>query len=295
MTEQKIIETRGQKLWTESLGDPSNTPILLISGAGAHAHFWTDTFCQPFLDEGFYLIRYDHRDVGLSDPSEEDYTLQDLVDDAIGILDDYNIRAAHIVGHSMGGYIGQLMAFSHPDRMLSFTSISAGPAGETEALIAPYTDAEKWEMQGVWRVMLRNRPTQDFEESYEGFRDVWELLNGEIPLDDALARAYTKEMYTRSRYPVGAHERHMRVMQKMAETLKERKDMFSKMTVPTLIIHGERDHLVPVQRGGKAFAEVLPHAQLEIIPKMGHMFFNYSIEKEVAEKVVAFLKTKKAF
>ncbi len=290
MTTQRTIEVDGRKIWTESLGDPAHPPVLLISGAGAHAHFWTDTFCHPLVEAGFFLIRYDLRDVGLSDSGGKDYTLQDLVEDAVEILNVYNIRAAHIVGHSMGSYIGQLMALSHPERMWSLISISAGPAGETERLLAPQTDAEKERMIATWRVMLRNRPTQDFEESYPGFAAVWECLNGNIPVDESLARAYTQEMYTRSRYPVGAHEPHMRVMQQMAQTLKEREAMFAKILLPTLIIHGAEDSLVPLERGGIALAEVLPHATLEVVPEMGHMLFDRALQEEVAHRIALFLK-----
>ncbi len=290
MAEQKTVDVKGQKIWTESLGDPADIPVLLICGAGAHAHFWSDAFCQPLLRAGFFLIRYDHRDSGLSHPCESEYELQELMEDAVGILNDYNIRAAHIVGHSMGGYVGQLMAASYPSRMLSLVSIAAGPVGETEALVAPHTAEEKEAMHQTWLVMLRNRPTQDFEESYEGFRGVWERLNGKIPVDDGLARSYTQEMFTRSRYPVGAHPHHIRVMQRMAETLKERKEIFAEITLPTLIIHGEEDYLVPLQRGGKALAEKLPQAELEIIPQMGHMLFDYSLQKRISERIASFLK-----
>ncbi|MCC5832772.1 MAG: alpha/beta hydrolase [Chlamydiales bacterium] len=291
MATQRTVDIRGEKIWTEALGDPANAPVLLISGAGAHAHFWTDTFCRPLLSAGFYLIRYDHRDTGLSHPSKSDYELQDLVEDAVGILNGYNIRDAHIVGHSMGGYIGQLMAASHPDRMRSLVIISAGPVGETGALTAPYTPEEKEVMHKTWLVMLRNRPTDDFEGSYEGFRGVWERLNGSIPVEEGLARNYTQEMFTRSRYPVGAHARHMHVMRRIAETLKERRETFSNITLPTLIIHGEEDYLVPIQRGGRALAEKIPQAECAFIPKMGHMLFDYSIEERVSERIASFLSS----
>lgn len=289
MPDEKIVKTPSLELWTESLGDPTGPPLLLISGAGAHAHFWSDSFCQPLIQRGFFLIRYDHRDVGLSEAASHDYELQDLVEDAIRILDAYNIRSAHIVGHSMGGYLGQFMALSHLERMRSLTVISAGPAGETPELRLPQTPEERVLFQETWLILLRNRPTQNFEESYPGFLTVWERLNGKFPVEERLARPYTEEMYTRTHHLVGAHVRHMRVMQRVGETLKERKEMFKALTLPILIIQGAEDPLVPVQRGGKALALVLPQAKLEIIPKMGHMLFDYALEKEVAERVIAFL------
>ena len=285
----KEINVAGTPIWTEALGEASGTPVLLIAGAGAHAHFWRDQFCVPLLDKGFFIIRYDHRDVGLSSTTRRDYDLQRLTDDVIAILDAYNISAAHIVGHSMGGYIGQMLAAQNPERMLSLTLISAGPVGEIEALRLLPSQAEKGEMEETWRIMLSNRPTQLFYESYPGFLPVWKRLNGAFEVDEAIARPYTEEMYTRSKHSVGAHKRHVDAMQKMALTLKDRKEIFAQITLPTLIIHGEEDHLVPLKRGGKALADVLPHARLEVIPKMGHMLFDQTLEAQVAESVAAFL------
>ncbi len=290
MAQEKEIEVKGQILWTESLGNPVNPAILLISGAGSHAYFWSDSFCQYFLDAGFFLIRFDHRDTGLSSPCETEYDLQTLAEDSVGVLDAYNIHAAHIIGHSMGGYIGQLMAVLYPTRLLTLTLISTGPLGETEAMVKPATVEEQLTMQDTWRIMMRNRPTQDFEKSYEGYAVVWKRLNGKIPVDEDLAHAYTEKMYTRSRYPLGPHPHHMKVMQKVAETLKDRKQIFSKITLPTLIIQGGEDYLVFPERGGIALAETLPNAQLEVIPEMGHMFFNHKLEADIAGKMLNFLQ-----
>ncbi|MEZ5315596.1 MAG: alpha/beta hydrolase [Chlamydiales bacterium] len=290
MVAENLIEVGKQKIWTEVVGYPSDCPILLMTGAGSHAHFWSDFFCEFFLKAGFYLIRYDHRDTGLSDPSEDGYELRDLVEDAIGILNHYNISSAHVIGHSMGGYIGQLMAFLYPDRMKSLTVIATGPVGETETIIKPHTREEQEVIHTTCLAMIRNRPTSNFEESYEGFRTVWERLNGTAPLDEELARAYTEEMFTRSKYPLGANHHHVKVMQKIAETLKERREIFSSITLPTLIIHGEEDYLVLVERGGKALKEKLPHAKWALIPKMGHMFFNYSIQELLSKGIISFLQ-----
>lgn len=291
MATVRTVEIQGQKIWTESLGDPKNPPVLLISGAGAHAHFWTETFCDTLLKGGYFLIRYDHRDVGLSDPSENAYDLMTLTEDALEILNHYNLRAAHIVGHSMGGYIAQLLAAHFPERVLTITIISGGPVGETPYISTPPTDEERETLLQTWREMLHNRPTQDFEESFEGFMGVWKRLNGLYPVEESLARPYTQEMYTRSKYPVGPHKKHVDVMQKMAETLKERKEIFAKIKTPVLIIHGEEDYLMLPARGGAALLEVLPNAKYELVPRMGHMLFNHEVETKVAELVTAFFHT----
>jgi len=291
MPVERTIEFQGQRIWTEALGSTNGTPIILISGAGAHAHFWTDTFCHPFLQRRFYVIRYDHRDVGFSHPSSEGYDLIRLAKDAIEILDSYNIHAAHVVGHSMGGYIAQLLAAECPERILSMTLLSSAPLGETPDLEKSHTSEEREMLHITWSAMLRNRPTDDFEVSWEGYLKVWKRLNGLYPVDGALAKHYTQEMYTRSRYPPGVHDKHMEVIQKAAAVLKQNKDIFSKIHVPVLILHGEKDYLIPPSRGGCALSKVLPHALFCLIPEMGHMLFNYNIERLVANEIISFLQS----
>lgn len=286
MIEQKTVVVNNQGLWTESFGDSSDAPVLLISGSGSHAHFWSDFFCQQLADHKCFVIRYDHRDVGLSEASSEEYGLEDLASDALGILDGYYLKGAHLVGHSMGGYIAQLLAAEHPERVKSVTTISSGPIGETPSLVKSHTSQEMVIIRETWSTMLKNRPTQDFNESLEGFMGVWRRLNGKVPLDEDQARLYTEEMYTRSRYPIGAHEKHSKAMQKMASQLKAHVDVMQRIHVPFLIIQGMEDYLVLPERGGQAMAEALPHAKLILIPKMGHLFFNQQIETEVAKLIV---------
>lgn len=289
MIAQKTVEVHGVNLWTESLGDPADPPILLISGAGAHGHFWSDSFCQHLLDEKYFVIRYDHRDTGLSQSVQEEYGLEELAGDALGILNDYNLKDAHIVGHSMGGYIAQFLAADHPDRVKSVATISSGPIGETPSLVKPQSIQEMAAIRDTWSILLRNRPTADFDESLEGFMGVWRRLNGLAPLDEEKARHYTEEMYTRSRYAVGANDKHSKAMQKMAKDLKANAGVLKKIHVPFLIIQGLEDYLVLPERGGEALKEALPSAKLVLIPKMGHLFFNQAIETEIAKHILAFI------
>lgn len=290
MVEQKTLEIGEQKIYTETFGAPSQTAVLLISGAGSPGHFWSDSFCQYLVEKGYFVIRYDHRDVGLSHPCKEPYELKDLAADAIGILDSFNIQAAHIVGHSMGGYIAQLLGASHPNRVLSLTIISAGPLGATPALTKAYTEEEKQTLQETWGILSKNKPTQNFEESVDGFMRVWRRLNGKLPFDEARARSLTEDFYTHSRYPIGPHNKHVEVMQRVAADMLEQKDIFSKIKSPTLVIHGAEDYLFLPQRGGGAIAEMIDHAELEIIPDMGHMFFNGDLEKKIIDRMTTFFQ-----
>ncbi len=287
---ERYLHFGGQTLYTESLGSPIDPAILLISGAGAHAHFWTDSFCEKLVEAGYFVIRYDHRDVGLSSPSSEKYDLGRLAKDAVELLDGYEIDAAHIVGHSMGGYIAQLLGADFPSRVLSLSLISAGPIGEPAKGFPPPAAAERKILQETWRVMLRNRPTMRFDESLEGFMDVWRRMNGAYPVDIERASRYTEELYTRSNYPVGVHQRHVEAMEQIASTLKERGSLFAQIHAPTLIIQGVEDYLVTPMRGGQLLASALPQATLQLIPQMGHMLFHEEAENSVAETILHFLQ-----
>lgn len=291
MMAQKTVEVQGVNLWTESLGDPAHPSLLLISGAGAHAHFWSDPFCQRLVEGGYHVIRYDHRDSGLSQSSQGEYGIDELAGDALGILNDYNLRDAHVVGHSMGGYIVQFLAATYPARIKSAASIAAGPIGETPSLLKPQTVEEMAVIRETWSTLVKNRPTTNFEESLEGFMDVWRRLNGKASFDETRARHYTEELYTRSRYPVGVHDKHSKAMQKMAQELKSHAELLSRIHCPFLIIQGLEDYLMLPERGGLPLKEALTHAQLVMIPKLGHLFFNEEMEGQIAERLLIFLNS----
>src|SRR5213082_2240850 len=117
-----MIEVSGVELCTEAFGDPADPPILLAMGTGASMLWWEEGFCRILADGGRFVIRYDHRDTGrsvASEPGRPGYTGADLVADAAGVLDAYGVRQAHVVGVCAGGAFAQLLALSHPDRVLS--------------------------------------------------------------------------------------------------------------------------------------------------------------------------------
>src|SRR5829696_4455556 len=124
---ERMIEANDVALCTESFGDPTDPPILLVMGIGASMLWWEEGFCQMLARGGRFVIRYDHRDTGRSvtyPPGHPGYTGTDLVADAAGVLDAYAIPAAHIVGVSAGGAFGQLLALDFADRVLSLVLVS---------------------------------------------------------------------------------------------------------------------------------------------------------------------------
>jgi len=261
------------RLWVEGIGEQSNPAVILIAGAGAHAHFLTDAFCQEIIRAGYFVLRFDHRDTGYSsavDYAKNPYTVFDLVDDVLAILDAFGIARAHVVGHSMGGNIAQLLACRHPERLISFASLSCATVGSQAS---PPED--------VMKPLLENKPTQNFETSLEGFMRSWKILNGDMPLDREMATAYTKELYTRSFHPVGVAWNHIHAQ----ANIPDRTEELGKMTVPGLFLHGEKDMLAsPV--GGKLTARATKNGGFELIPKMGHMFFDRALESLIAKRLV---------
>ena len=128
---ERVIEVNGVELCTEPFGDASHPPILLVMGIGASMLWWEEGFCRMLADGGRFVIRYDHRDTGRSvtcEPGHPDYTGADLVADAVGVLDAYEIPAAHVAGVSAGGAFAQLLALAFPARVRSLVLISTSPA-----------------------------------------------------------------------------------------------------------------------------------------------------------------------
>ena len=135
---EKIITTNDIELYTENFGNKENPVILLIAGATVSMLYWDEEFCQRLADNGFYVIRYDNRDVGKSTFYEVGKTLYDIVDlanDAIAILDEYKIESAHFFGMSLGGLIAQIASIKYPKRVKTLTLMSTVPWGDSDPTI----------------------------------------------------------------------------------------------------------------------------------------------------------------
>jgi pimeloyl-ACP methyl ester carboxylesterase len=254
----------------ETFGDPKGQPLLLIMGLGAQMTTWEDEFCAQLADRGFHVIRFDNRDVGLSswmeDAGDPDmasafsgnpqaaYELDDLAADAAGLLESLDIPAAHIVGASMGGFIAQLVAINHPEKVLSLTSIMSGPGG---------TDAVPPKPEGA--AILVVSPPETREERVEqamSFRRV--LLGPADPFDEAHERARATRSVDRAYYPPGVGRQLLAIL-----AAKSRMERLRQVRVPTLVVHGVDDVLVPVENG-RLVAEAVPSARLIEIDGMGH-------------------------
>jgi len=278
MAEQKYITIgSGIKLYIETYGHIGDETCLFISGAGANSSFWSEDLCNTLVQNGFFVIKYDHRDFGYStkiDWNKKSYDFMDLVKDALIILDSLGIGKTHVIGHSMGGFIAQLLAIHYPGRILSMTSISSSTSSPSIPLPPEKT----------WEIFLANKPTGDFEHDLEGFLIVWKYLNGTAEFDVELAITYTKNLYARQVIDGALGATHV----KAQSSLTDRTDDLKNVKIPVLVIHGEEDYAVD-KYGGIQTAESTENATLILIPKMGHLLFNLDVLKHFNNEIIKFL------
>lgn len=264
------LRANGIDIEYQASGDPNALPLLLVTGLGAQLISWDDAFCDQLAGRGFYVIRFDNRDSGLSTRMEEAglpdvmsafagkpnpaYTLDDLAGDAVGVLDGLGIGAAHVVGVSMGGFIAQLMAINHPDRVLSLTSIMSGPSWPES--VAPTPDAT---------AVLMATPQSTREGRIEAAMSGRRALRGSRDkFDEAFERARAARAIDRADYAIGAGRQLVAIL-----AADPRLERLKNVRIPTLVIHGVDDPLVPVENG-RLVAAAVPGARLMEIEGMGH-------------------------
>ena len=235
----------------DTFGRAEDPALLLIMGFGAQLTNWDERFCQQLADAGFWVIRYDNRDVGLSSRVTDPYGLEDMVDDGAELLSALGVDAAHIAGASMGGMLAQLFAIRHPERTLSLCSIMStphvtiGPATERarEALLAPAPEGRDGAIAASVAASRIFSP---------------------VHFDEAKAAERAAAAYDRSFDPDGKARQLAAIM---AST--DRTEALGRVTVPTLVIHGALDEAITVE-GGEANAKAVPGAALLVIDDMGH-------------------------
>lgn len=261
----------------ESFGAERDPMILLIMGLGMQLIAWPEGFCRELAGRGFRVIRYDNRDTGFSTkfdgartpsiaslllrsvlrlPARIPYTLQDMADDAAGLLDALDIDAAHLVGASMGGMIAQNFAVQHAERTQSLTSIMSTSGHRSLPGADPL----------VTRHIFRARPDGSDREAViaHNVRTLELIGSPGYPVDEDTRRELCSMSFDRCFYPSG-FKRHVAAIIMDGD----RRDRLRRIKAPTLVIHGREDRLVPLA-GGIDTAEHVPGAVLEIIDGMGH-------------------------
>ena len=254
----------------ETFGSENDPPMLLIMGLGMQMLGWPEDFCTQLADRGFYVVRYDNRDIGRSTRihgrpptagqllrrkiSPVLYDLGDMADDADRLLSKLGLAPAHVVGASMGGMIAQMLAARHPESVRSLVSIMS-------------MTGNRWSGQPALRIypyLLRAAPTE--REAYvEHMSRMFSIIGSTgLPQDTDRIRDMMGRSYDRGHDPAASGRQLGAIVASGDRTAELR-----KITAPTLVIHGSRDPMVSPS-GGKATAKAIPGARLMVVDGMGH-------------------------
>lgn len=269
-----LAQLDGIEIFYRIDGPKDGTPLLLIMGFAAQYIAWPEVFVEGLVARGFRVIRFDNRDVGESTSLEgrppsvtraiarwvaglsigAPYTLSDMAADARGLLDHLGVAAAHLVGVSMGGMIAQTFAIEHPKRALSLTSIMSHPGSRRGGLGKPH----------ALKALLTRKTPRTREEAGEAMADTFEIIGS----PGLVNREYMVELgrrgFDRGHNPRGNVRQLLAIL-----SAPDRRKQLRRLRLPTVVIHGSADPLVPVI-GGRQTAKAIPGARLEIIEGMGH-------------------------
>lgn len=291
---ETMIYANDLELWTESFGSNEDLPIILIMGSGGQGILWPTEFCRCLAEQGYFVIRYDHRDTGLSSSINFDvnpYTLLDMANDVVHILDHYKLENTHIVGASMGGAVAMILGAHYPKRVRSLTLLA------TSTDFRPAFDA----LQGVEASHSLPGPAQTvieaaknfqttssltLEEKIQFFIDTAKLNSGSMLVDEELCREIAILNFERMKNPESPNNHFRAIM----ASYDLHAGAPSKITAPTHIVHGDEDPIFPLEHG-KALHEAIAKSTICIIPGLGH---NFSCKELLSPIVTNILSTVKA-
>ncbi len=255
-TPPALVRAGDVDLCADAFGEPGDPPMLLVMGMGFQLVHWPDELCRRLATEGFHVVRFDNRDAGESThlPGHR-YTLEDMADDAAGLLDGLGLGSAHVVGASMGGMVAQVMAVRHPSRVRSLASLmsTTGRRGVGRTSVR------------VFRHLLA-RPPRTPQEAVDRRVRVFASIGSpgfEQDLDEL--RRVTVLALERDPDARGGRRRQHRAVRAAGD----RTAALAGVTVPTVVIHGTADRMCHPS-GGRATATAVPGARLELVEGMGH-------------------------
>jgi pimeloyl-ACP methyl ester carboxylesterase len=255
---QGTVKANGIDLYYESFGDPNHPAVLLIMGLGSQCVHWFPYFYEPIVQQGFYVIRFDNRDLGLSSRVSSSYTLEDIANDTTGLLDALSIPKAHIIGISMGGMIAQRIAISAPQYVLTLTSIASSGYFSDPALQPTPTPIF---LERIARYVQLDRASEDYNLG------LWRSLAGSaFPFDEKLHRLlYQQSFKDRKGFNPNARENQTQAMIDSPPRLAE----LGTIAVPTLVIHGTEDPMISEKHGLK-YHPLIPGVTYLKMPRVGH-------------------------
>ncbi|MBU1195637.1 MAG: alpha/beta fold hydrolase [Proteobacteria bacterium] len=292
-SEQKTVQANGIEIVYDTFGDPKSPPLILIMGLGRQMIDWDEAFCKKIAGHGLRVIRFDNRDVGLSthfnDAGAPDlsavfqafmkgekpqvaYTLIDMAKDVTGLMDALNIKSAHIAGASMGGMIAQTICIHFPQRVKTLISIMSTTGNPDLPRATPEAAA-----------VLATPSPSERKANIEHSLKVARIINGTFPVDEQRVRKMAALAFDRMYNPAGFLRQYTSIL-----TSGSRKDQLASIKIPTLVIHGTQDPLIPKEAGADT-ARTIPGAKLCLIEGMGHSF-PLEVWDEVIHQMVSHAK-----
>ena len=274
-TPEDFVQANGLTICYDTFGNSSHPPAVLIMGMGAQMIAWEDEFCELLAERGFWVIRFDNRDVGRStrldslrtpdvfsaftlawfrQPVHAPYRLHDMMLDVLGLLDALKIEKAHLIGASMGGGIAQTLAIERPERVLSLTSIMSTTG---------HPDLPQPQASTLTALLKPAPPTLD--AYIEHYVSTWKRLRGQtFPGEEERDRARAARNHARGLHPPGVARQLVAIL-----ASGSRRQALRNVTAPALVIHGDADPLVSLAAGVDT-AQSIPNARLMVLEGMGH-------------------------
>jgi len=265
----EALPVNGIEICADTFGEPSDPALLLIAGGASSMDWWEDEFCRRLAGAGRFVIRYDHRDTGRSTsfpPGAPPYSGADLANDALGVLDVFHVRRAHLVGLSMGGALAQKIAIERPHRVLSLTlmSTAAGPSESTEA--TPREPDTSW---------------ADRRTAVRRLVDAVRESGGPFTADEPHLRRLMERVFDRTVDMTASQTNHW-----CCASGPPFRHRLGSITAPTLIMHGTLDPLFPAAEARALHAEI-PGSRLVWLDGVGHEFPPAAVWSQVIDEIIA--------
>lgn len=258
----EFVRNRNVVLATESFGTAGNPGLVLVMGATASMLGWPEALCHALAGRGLHVLRFDHRDTGQSTtvpPGEATYAVEDMAGDVLAVMEGHGLERAHLAGMSLGGFIAQMVALQHPERVTSLTLIASEPLGWDGAPLPHISDEFLGHFAALGSLDWSHR-----EAAADFLVESERLCAGSgAPFDGAAAKAVALRVLARTDSPASMFN-HGSVT-----TREDWSGRFREIVCPVLVLHGEEDPILPVENG-KAIAAGIRSVQLETLPGVGH-------------------------